>query len=224
LKAIVAETDSETAAVYLTRDIISGVLPPSGKLKLRDLSNRYDIGPTPLREALSRLAARGLVEQQGQRGFRVPPVTREHLLDITHTRQVIEAEAFRLAIEHGDQAWEDEISASLQVLRRAGERQEPTEAWLDGYEQRHHRFHRTLIAACPFGTLRGFCDELYAQKTRYRRFLISIANPMDGVMEMHERLAGFALARDAIGGAAEIQVHIGSTAKSLLQLLDACPS
>lgn len=215
-----AETDSDAAAACLTRDILSGALPPSRKLKLRDLSTRYDLGPTPLREALSRLAARGLVEQEGQRGFRVPPVTRSHLLDITHTRQVIEAEAFRLAIEHGDAAWEDEVSASLQVLRRAAERQEPTEAWLDGYEARHHRFHQALIAACPFATLRSFCDELYSQKTRYRRFLKSLGNPMDGGIELHEHLADCALARDAARGATEIQVHIGSTAKALLQLLD----
>ena len=216
----VAETDSETAAAHLTRDILSGALAPSCKLKLRDLSSRYELGATPLREALSRLAARGLVEQEGQRGFRVPPVTRAHLLDITHTRQVIEAEAFRLAIAHGDAAWEDEISGSLEVLRRAALRQEPTEAWLDGYEARHHRFHRALIAACPFATLLGFCDELYSQKTRYRRFLKSLGNPMDGVIAMHERLAECALARDAACGASEIQVHIGATAKSLLQLLD----
>ena len=217
---VLAETDSEAAALCLTRDILSGALAPTLKLKVRDLSSRYDIGHTPLREALSALAARGLVEQHGQRGFRVPPVTRDHLLDITHTRQVIEAEAFRLAIAHGDDAWADEVSASLEVLRRATQRQEPTEAWLDGYEQRHHRFHRSLIAACPFTTLRGFCDELYAQKTRYRRLLRSLGNPLDGVIAMHERLAECALSRDADRGAAEIQVHIGSTAKSLLALLD----
>ncbi len=216
-----AETDSEAAAALLTRDILSGLLPPREKLKVRDLSDRYEIGPTPLREALSRLAARGLVEQEGQRGFRVPAVTRKHLLDITHTRQVIEAEAFRLAIEHGDQAWEDEVTGSLEVLRRAARRQEGTEAWLDAYEQRHHRFHVALIRACPHATLRGYCDELYDQKTRYRRFLRSLNHPMDGVIEMHERLTDCALARDAVRGMAEIRAHIGSTATSLLAILDA---
>lgn len=215
------DTESQAAAAHLTRDILSGALPPDGKLKVRDLSLRYEIGPTPLREALSRLAARGLVVQHGQRGFRVPPVTREHLLDITHTRQIIEAEAFRLAIEHGDRAWEDEVSASLLILCRAAEWKEPTDAWLDAYEERHHRFHRALIAACPHATLRGFCDELYQQKTRYRRFLRSLGSPQDGVIDMHQRLAGRALARDAAGGVAEIAAHIGSTAKSLLTILDA---
>ena len=216
-----ADTDSQTAIGYLTRDILAGVLPPNGKLKVRDLTARYEIGPTPLREALSRLASRGLVELQGQRGFRVPPVTRDHLLDITHTRQVVEAEAFRLAIEHGDTAWEDDVSASLLILLRVAERQEPTEAWLDAYEERHHRFHRTLIAACPFATLRSFCDELYAQKTRYRRFLKSIGTPMDDTIAMHKRLVDCALKRDASRGTIEIAAHIGSTAESLLAILAA---
>lgn len=216
-----AETGSQTAAAYLTRDILSGALPPAGKLKVRDLSLRYEIGATPLREALSRLAARGLVELQGQRGFRVSPVTREHLLDITHTRQVVEAEAFRLAIEHGDGAWEDEVSASLLILIRCAEREAPTEAWLDAYEERHRRFHRALIAACPFATLRGFCDELYAQKTRYRRFLKSLGQPLDVTIAMHRRLADAALARNAKQGTKEIAAHIGSTAQSLLAILDA---
>lgn len=215
------ETESQAAAAVLTRDILSGALPPNGKLKVRDLSVRYEIGPTPLREALSRLAARGLVEQHGQRGFRVPPITREHLLDITHTRQVVEAEAFRLAIEHGDRGWEDDVSASLLILRRVSERHEPTEEWLDAYEERHRRFHRALIAACPFATLRGFCDELYEQKTRYRRFLRSLGGPQDGVIDMHQRLADRALARNATGGMAEIKAHISSTATALLTILDA---
>ena len=215
-----SQTASQAAASVLTRDILSGALPPNGKLKVRDLQARYDIGPTPLREALSGLAARGLVEQHGQRGFRVPPVTREHLLDITRTRQVVEAEAFRLAMKHGNRDWEDEVSASLLLLRRALERQDATEAWLDEYEARHHRFHRALIAPCPLPTLRRFCDELYGQKTRYRRFLRSLGSAEDGVADMHARLADCALRRDEAAGVAEIAAHIGSTADTLLRMMN----
>lgn len=213
------DTDSEAAAGLLTRDILAGAFAPLHRLKVRELTDRYEIGPTPLREALSRLAARGLVEQEGQRGFRVPAVTRVHLLDITHTRQVIEAEAFRLSMVHGDRAWEDEVTASIEILRRAMTRQETTDAWLDDYEERHHRFHRALIAACPFPTMLGFCDELYAQKTRYRRFLRSIGNREDGVLGRHEELAALALSRNETAGTAAIRDHIGQTATALLALL-----
>jgi GntR family transcriptional regulator, carbon starvation induced regulator len=227
-----APTDAASALAHLTRDIVAGVLPPDHKLKVRELVDRYAIGPTPLREALSQLAARGLVAQEGQKGFRVPPVTREHLLDITHTRQVIEAEAFRLAMRHGDRAWEDEVVASFHLLRREAERQDlaegrdpaeghqATEAWLDAYEARHHRFHRALIAACPFRTLRTLCDDLYAHKTRYRRFLKSLGGPQGPVIQLHEALMQRALARDEEGGGREIADHIGVTAAQLLAILE----
>ncbi len=212
-------TDAASAVVYLTRDIVAGVLPPDHKLKVRELCDRYALGATPLREALSQLAARGLVAQEGQRGFRVPPVTRDHLLDITHTRQVIEAEAFRLAMACGDRAWEDEIVSCFHLFRREAERYEPTERWLDGYEARHHRFHQALIAACPYTTLKTFCDDLYSHKTRYRRFLNSLGGPQDGAVALHEQLMELALARDVDRGADEIKQHIGVTADQLLSLL-----
>lgn len=213
------ETGSASAIAYLTRDIVAGVLPPDHKLKIHELSGRYAIGPTPLREALSQLSARGLVAQEGQKGFRVPPITREHLLDITHTRQVIEAEAFRLAMVHGDGAWEDELVASFHVLRREAERREAGERWLDAYEARHHRFHRALIAGCPYTTLKAFCDDLYSHKTRYRRFLRSLGGPLDAVVALHERLLHLALARDVDEGPGEIRDHIGVTANELLGIL-----
>ena len=214
-----AGTESALALRHLTRDILAGVLPPDHKLKIKELSGRYAIGPTPLREALSQLAARGLVAQEGQKGFRVPPVTREHLLDITHTRQVVEAEALRLALQQGDRAWEDEIVASFHLFRREVERHEPGERWLDAYEARHHRFHRALIAACPYATLRSFCDDLYSQKTRYRRFLKSLDESQDIVVATHERLMNLALARGVEAAVHEIKQHIGVTAQQLLALL-----
>ncbi|SDR33990.1 transcriptional regulator, GntR family [Rhizobiales bacterium GAS113] len=215
-------TASEAAVQRLTQDILSCVLQPDRKLKVRELSDRYAIGATPLREALSQLAARGLVRQEGQKGFRVPPITREQLLDITYTRQVVEGEAFRLAIRHGDVAWEDEIVASFHLLRRSTTAKPglSQDEWLDAYEVRHHRFHRALIAACPHTTLRVICDDLYSQKTRYRRFVRSLGHAKDKTLvAMHQRLMELALARDTVRAMREIKTHIGSTAQALLAIL-----
>lgn len=215
-----ARTESAAAVAQLTRDIVAGVFVPDQKLKVRELVGRYAIGPTPLREALSQLAARGLVSQKGQQGFRVPPVTREHLLDITRSRQVVEPEAFRLAMRHGDGAWEDEIVASCHLLVREAERYEASETWLDAYEARHHRFHRALIANCPYGTLKAFCDDLYSHKTRYRRFMKRLGGAQAETIALHRRLMDLALARDEEAGAVEIRDHIGVTADQILTLLD----
>src|SRR3981081_3930598 len=106
--AEVPETDtlSERAAGLVEQDIIAGVLAPGARLGIVDLVQRYDIGATPLREGLSRLVSRGLIVGIGQRGFRVAEISREDLLDITLMRTAVEVEAIRLAISHGDNAWE----------------------------------------------------------------------------------------------------------------------
>jgi DNA-binding GntR family transcriptional regulator len=215
-------TASEAAARRLRADIVAGALAPATPLRLRALTARYRIGATPLREALSRLAAEGVVVAEGQRGFAVPPVTRAHLLDITRSRQLVEPQALRLALAHGDAAWEDELVASFHLLKRELERRvAASEAWLDAYEAKHHRFHRALIAACPLLAVKAFCDALYEQKTRYRRVLKSAGLLTERAVAVHEELLALALARDAERAAAALERHIGSTAEAVLRLLEA---
>ncbi|WP_160122258.1 GntR family transcriptional regulator [Rhodovarius lipocyclicus] len=212
-----SNTLTETALNRLRGAILGGALAPEEKLRLRALSERFGIGATPLREALSRLAAEGLVLSEGQRGFSVPPITREHLLDITRSRQITEAEALRQAMALGDAAWEDEIVASFHLLKRQLERREATEAWLDAYEARHHRFHRALIAACPLNALKGFCEALYGQTTRYRRVLTG-AGLLTRSVDAHHVLMEKVLAR-APDAPAELAAHIGTTAEAVLAVL-----
>src|SRR5262245_65314056 len=95
-------TASETALRLLRRDIVCGVLKPDSKLKLRMLKERYGIGGSPMREALAQLTAQGLVQQLSQKGFRVPPLSRAHLMDITRSRQLVEIEAVTRATAQGD--------------------------------------------------------------------------------------------------------------------------
>ena len=63
-----ADTLSERAAARVEADILSGALPPDSRLGIAETAARYGVGATPLREALSRLAARGL--QQVDDGHR----------------------------------------------------------------------------------------------------------------------------------------------------------
>src|SRR5947208_17059732 len=101
-----AATLTERAAMLVEQDILAGYLAPGSRLGIVDLVQRYEIGATPLREGLSRLMSRGLIVGIGQRGFRVAEVSREDLADIPCMRTAVEIEAVRLAILHGDRAWE----------------------------------------------------------------------------------------------------------------------
>ena len=68
-----ATTLADRAAQVVGEEILSGRLAAGSRLHIRQLAERTGIGPTPLREGLSRLLARGLVVAVEQRGFRVAP-------------------------------------------------------------------------------------------------------------------------------------------------------
>ena len=58
-----------------------------------------------VREALSLLLSDALVTAEGQRGFRVAPISLADLEDMTNTRVMLETEALRLSIRHGGAVW-----------------------------------------------------------------------------------------------------------------------
>jgi DNA-binding GntR family transcriptional regulator len=212
-------TEAAAAVAQLRRDILSGALAPEIKLKMRELTGRYRISASPMREALARLAASGFVVHLGQKGFRVPPVTIENLIDITESRKIIEAEALRLAVRHADSNWEDEIVASYHLFERQVNRfYDGDDRRLYVYEEKHHRFHRALIAACPLGMLKTFCDDLYIRKTRYRMLTRSYGFKKEDVIEEHRLLKDAVLSRIEDAAVAAIQSHIGITADIIQKL------
>lgn len=215
-------TFSEAALQRLTSDLVSGRLRPGTKLKLRELVQHYSIGAHPLREALAQLVPRGLVMFEGNKGFRAAPVSSAQLIDITRSRQLVEVEALKLAMTNGGEAWEEEIFTSFNLLKREIERRvSSSEEWLDRYEERHHRFHRALIAACPWESIKVFCDELYVQKTRYRRLLKGQGFSEKVGAVQHEELTQLVIARKFDAAADAMRDHIGLTLDALLERLAA---
>lgn len=212
-------TATEAAVRKLKQDIMSGALAPDSQLKMRELKSRYGIGASPMREALAQLAAEGFVHQRAQKGFRVPPVSTEELIDITKTRQIVEAEAVRFAIENATPEWEEEIVASYHVLERAIVLMKSGEKERDYFEERHHRFHRALIGTCPLQSLREFCDDLYIRKTRYRRLLGGYGFTAKEVVAEHRELMEAVLSRKVARAQQVIRAHIAITNDVIAEVL-----
>jgi len=207
-----SDTLSERAATLLQQDIIAGNLAPGTRLGIVDLVQRYEIGATPMREGLSRLISRGLIIGIGQRGFRVADISREDLADITRMRSVVEMEALRLAIEHGDDAWEAGIISSLHQMRRHIERtgDEFREGAPD-FDKLHKGFHTALLAACGSKRLLSAHSELYDQAYRYRRVMMRGFDSGSRFVSAHQLLADRVLARETGPAQAMLTSHLHST-------------
>ena len=210
-----AKTLSDQAYQQLRADIIHGVLPPEEKLRIEHLRKIYGVGASPLREALSRLTADGFVTAEGQRGFRVAPMSEADLEDITRLRILLEKQALTQSIEHGDDAWESRIVASFYQLEKVEESadRDPTE-----WEKRNHDFHEALIAGCTSKWLRRFYGILYDQHKRYRNISFTTEIPRD-IHQEHEELRNAALARDTERARKAIDHHIRRTAEITLKVL-----
>ena len=112
-----SQTLAELAYHQLRTDILEGRHAPNSKLRIDALRELYGMGATPLREALSKLSAQGLVNAEGQRGFSVAQTSIQQLLDVTRSRVWVESIALRAAIANGNRDWEAEIVAAEYRLR-----------------------------------------------------------------------------------------------------------
>jgi DNA-binding GntR family transcriptional regulator len=206
------ETQAEQAAQRIEADILKGALPPDSRLGIVETAARYGVGATPLREALSRLSARGLVNAVGKRGFRVKSISREDLTDIVRIRTVLEREALRLSMTAGDGAWEGTIVAALHQLKRyVAENLRGFREGEPAFDGLHKGFHRALIAACGSPRLLAACSSLYDETHRYRRLMMAGFESRQEFVRAHEILAEFAIARKRKQAEALLEAHIVST-------------
>ncbi|TDB03217.1 GntR family transcriptional regulator [Halomonas marinisediminis] len=188
----------------LRQDLLNGRFQAGERIAISALKNHYDVGLSPLREALNRLAAYGLLIQENQRGFRVPRLNREELGDITEMRRQLEGMALGRAIERGDAEWESKLLAAAHRLKRADETSEKTDEW----EQLHGLFHRTLLAPCGSAWLLRFIEQLHDQFDRYRRLAPSVPQLREQLNQQHDELVELALAGRVPEAEKLIQDHV----------------
>lgn len=204
----ISDSDNATASSQvfhtLKKDLIRGRFAAGEKLAISALRTHYQVGLSPLREALNRLAAYGLLEQESQRGFRVPAMRLAELNDIAGLRSQLECMALTQAFQNGDAEWESLLLAAHHRLKRADEQPHEVEAW----ELAHLRFHRALLAPCGSPWLLRFIEQLHDQFDRYRRLAPPNPEVRRGLDAQHGELVELALARDIAAARALLEDHI----------------
>ena len=214
------KTLSDAAFLRLRSDIVTGALRPGAKLKIGDLVKRYEVGASPLREALARLSADHLVVLQGQRGFTVAPISRQELDDLIHVRQLVECDAVARSVERGDVEWETRIVAAYFRLQRAHQvSAERGFAWSQEWERCNREFHDAVVSECGSPWLLRMQQSLYAQCERYRHIaFVNPCVPRDGDAE-HKGIMDACLARKGELAHRLTAEHIAKTASSVAALL-----
>lgn len=89
---------SDIIAKYIREAIVTGALDENEPIRQDDIAKLFDVSKIPVREALKRLEAEGLVEFQRNRGAVVTSVTEPEIAEIFEVRGMLEANALRLSI------------------------------------------------------------------------------------------------------------------------------
>lgn len=221
-----ARTLARRAYHRLRRDIVHGRLAAGSKLKLEALVQQYEIGMSPLREALARLVGDQLVKTEDQRGFWVAPLSLDELDDVSRVRNLIETEALRLSIERGDAAWEASVRAAFAALTDveknvSGVGRALPQDVLDDWEERNRGFHYALIAACDSPWLIRLHELLYHQAERYRWVSLHASQGRRFVHDEHQAIFEAAMERNVLRACRLTQDHLMRTYDEVRRVMEA---
>ncbi|UWF77326.1 MULTISPECIES: GntR family transcriptional regulator [Microbacterium] len=206
-------TASERAYATLLEEIQSGALPAGAVLAEVEQAERLGISRTPLREALRRLAADGLVVQQSPRVTVVAGIDTDDIRALFEIRRALEETSVRLAAQRGDAAvfagLADEFS---RVDLRA-------DAGRDAYYALIARFDAALDAAVANDYIAAALRTVRTHLGRVRRMARDKPERLAASASEHRLIAGALAARDAELAAHATHVHLHNALDSILESL-----
>jgi DNA-binding GntR family transcriptional regulator len=174
------QSAADVAYAQLRRRIIDGSLPPGGRIDQDSEAAALGLSRMPLREALRRLEAEGLVSVIRHGGAFVRDLSLEDLDDLYLLRTTLEGLAGRIGTERlSDQ----ELAGMKQLLPVMVEVVEAPSlvAWLDV----DWRFHSILYGAAGHPRLVGMIRMLLDESARYRHLILSDPEEVRMAYEHH---------------------------------------
>lgn len=215
LKHVGGDTLTEAAYQALRLDIIHGARAPGERLRITRLAELYNVGPTPLREALQRLSADGLVIANGNRGFTVISLDMAEFHDLNIARTALEREALRLSLTRGDEAWEAGVVSAAYRMQKADAALSGGDPDLDRWEAANEAFHLAMVSACGSNWLLRLRKTLHDQCERYRRASVYLRRGSRDLGAEHAAILQAVLARDIPSACDLTEAHYAATAENL---------
>ena len=177
-------------------------------LKIRQLAEGFEVSPMPVREALRRLQADGLVTFTRNRSIIVPRLSPGEIEDIFEVRLRLEPFAGRRAAARITAEGLDELEALCAKL----------EDFSDGDKWRAHnaRFHKVIVEACGISRLVPIIDNLWLAVEPYRRYYIHNRRLLTTAQAQHREIIRSLREEDGYKVERILEEHLTSTLEAIL--------
>lgn len=193
-------SSSQRAYAQLREQLLRSRFLPEQKLNEVTLARELEISRTPLREALNRLVAEGLLVDRG-RGFSVPGLEPKVVFDLFEARVEIECATVRLACER---AQRDELKALSDFLTES--MAESPDASVDRLIELDIRFHDTIAQLAGNEVLRQMLSNLNDRIHLIR--WIAMEGRRDRTQSEHREILDHICAGDTGAAIAVMREHI----------------
>jgi DNA-binding GntR family transcriptional regulator len=191
--------------------ILSGAIERGERVHQEDIAAELGVSRTPVREALRRLAAEGLIEMRTNRGARVADLSESDMRQPYEARLVVEPGAARLAAQQG-------LRGPQQRMRRAIAAQRKAIPDVERSFLANREFHIALVEASGNKFLLQFIEHLWVARIGAAIYEHQAETPdqMEQDADEHEQILEAIVAGDARAAETLTRRHIGDALKRSL--------
>lgn len=195
----------------LMNDIAAGVLAPGARLDEVKLTERFGVSRTPVREALSKLVAQGILKPGEKRGVRVAEYSREELSQVFEAMHEIEAACARIAAQRLtllDRLEIETAQANCMAAAEAGER--------TAYQHANEALHKAIYSATGNPYMADLASEFRRRTGPFRAKKFATKADLIASARSHEKLIASILSEDSDEASNGMRAHMAASFKQTL--------
>lgn len=185
-------TAQEAVLTELRRLLVTGDLAPGTPIRQEALAERLGVSRVPVREALKVLEGEGHVSYSAHRGYVVAELSIDDLVEVYRLRELLEAEAIRVAVPRLTLLNLEEIEQAARDVESAG-----ADGDLAEVTAANRNFHFLLFDAAGLPRLSRTLRQLWDATDVYRSVYFAAADNRQRVVDEHEHLCAALRAGDA---------------------------
>jgi DNA-binding GntR family transcriptional regulator len=201
-------------AKRMEEEILRGRSRPGTRLDERELSERYKVSRTPVREALQRLSASGLAVARGLKGLQVAQMSVADLLDALSVVAELEALACVQAARRITPQQRELLQKAHEACGRAASRNE-----VDAFYDANIDFHDAIAGASHNRVLQDELRRLSLKTAPYRRTITFQPGRMASSQVEHEAVMMAILANDPTAAGTLMRSHVAMLSDSIADFL-----
>ncbi|MGH2616559.1 MAG: GntR family transcriptional regulator [Thermomicrobiales bacterium] len=196
-------TLAEQVYEHLRQDILSNAYPPNAALPEKTLASQLNVSRVPVREALHRLAAEGLVTLRPRQGAFVSSLSPRQFLDAYRVREALEDLAIKLALPNFTADDLEELGRLQADMRRHAAADDA-----DAFFAANRAFHALFVERSRNDYLKAIYFPLLDQMRRHISSSLGLRGGLAGSIEEHQAILGAVRAGDADEAARLLREHI----------------